>query len=75
MARRRRRSEDFMMGYTLVLAHAVILLHRAGWGRKKRLPKFAESMIDELLDWQAGGHGYKESVALLEQLTGIKIEK
>lgn len=75
MARRRRRSEEFMMGYTLALAHAVLVLRKAGWGANKRLPDFAEDVIDMLADWQAGGHGYKESIVQLERLTGLKIEK
>ena len=75
MSRRRRRSEEFSQGYLLAMAHAVILLHRSGWGSKKRLPAFADEMLDTLNDWQDGGHGYRESIKKLESLTGIRVEK
>ena len=57
------------------MAHAVILLHEAGWGQKKRLPEFAEKMVDLFDDWQNGQHGYKEMIDQLEELTGLKIEE
>ena len=73
MKRKRRRSEEIAKGYILGVAHAVILLHKAGWGTKKRLPEFAEAMIDLFDQWQNGQHGYKETITQLESLTGLKI--
>ena len=73
--RRRRRSEEFSQGYLLAMAHAVILLHKAGWGQKKRLPEFAASMVDMFDQWQNGQRGYKEMIDQLEELTGLKIEE
>ena len=75
MPRRRRRSEEFSQGYLLATAHAVILLHRSGWGSKKRLPQFTDEMLDAFDDWQDGGHGYRESIKKLKDLTGIRVEK
>lgn len=74
MKRRRRRSEEITLGYLLGMAHAVILLHQAGWGKRKRLPRFSEQMLDAFNDWQEGGHGYKETIEQLETLTGLKID-
>lgn len=73
--RRRRRSEELTKGYLLALAHAVILLRQSGWGQKKRLPQFAESMIDLFDQWQNGQHGYREMIDQLESLTGLTIEE
>lgn len=73
--RKRRRSEEIAQGYLLGVAHAVILLHKAGWGTKKRLPEFAEAMVDMFDQWQNGRHGYKEMIDQLEELTGLKIEE
>lgn len=75
MKRKRRRSEEIAKGYLLGVAHAVILLHKAGWGQKKRLPEFAEAMVDMFDQWQTGQHGYKESICQLEYLTGLTIEE
>ena len=75
MKRKRRRSEEVAKGYLLGVAHAVILLHKAGWGAKKRLPEFAEAMVDMFDQWQNGQHGYKESICQLESLTGLTIEE
>ena len=75
MKRKRRRSEEIAKGYILGVAHAVILLHKAGWGQKKRLPEFAEAMADMFDQWQNGQRGYKESICQLESLTGLKIEE
>lgn len=75
MSRRKRRSEEIAKGYLLGIAHAVILLHKTGWGTKKRLPAFAEAMIDSFDQWQNGQHGYKEMIEQLESLTGLKIEE
>ncbi len=75
MSRRRRRSEEFSQGYLLAMAHAVFLLQKAGWGQKKRLPEFAERMIDMFDQWQNGQHGYKEMIDQLETLTGLTIEE
>lgn len=74
MSRRKRRSEEIAKGYILGVAHAIILLHKAGWGTKKRLPAFAEAMVDMFNQWQNGQHGYKEMIDQLEELTGLKIE-
>lgn len=73
--RRKRRSEEFSRGYLLGAAHAVILLHKAGWGTKKRLPEFAERMVDLFDQWQNRQHGYKEMIDQLEKLTGLTIEE
>ena len=73
--RKRRRSEEISQGYILGVAHAVILLHKAGWGSKKRLPDFAEAMVDMFDQWQNGGHGYREAIARLEEFTGLQIEE
>lgn len=75
MKRRKRQSEEIAKGYLLGVAHAVMILHRSGWGTKKRLPEFAESMIDEFDQWQNGEHGYKEMIDRLEQLTGLQVEE
>ena len=75
MKRKRRRSEEIAKGYILGVAHAVILLHKVGWGQKKRLPEFAEAMVDMFDQWQDGQHGYKEMIDQLEELTGLKIEE
>lgn len=75
MKRKRRRSEEIAKGYLLGIAHAVILLHKGGWGTKKRLPIFADQMIDLFDQWQNGQRGYKESICQLESLTGLTIEE
>lgn len=75
MKRKRRRSEEVAKGYLLGAAHAVILLHKAGWGQKKRLPEFADAMVDMFDQWQNGQRGYKESICQLESLTGLTIEE
>lgn len=75
MKRKRRRSEEIAKGYILGVAHAVIILHKAGWGTKKRLPAFADQMIDLFDQWQNGQRGYKEMIDQLESLTGLTIEE
>lgn len=75
MKRKRRRSEEIAKGYILGVAHAIILLHKAGWGTKKRLPAFAEAMVDMFDQWQCGSHGYKEMIDQLEKLSGLKIKE
>lgn len=75
MKRKRRRSEEIAQGYLLGMAHAVILLNRSGWGTKKRLPDFADQMLDLFDKWQNGSHGYKEMIDRLEELTGLQVEE
>lgn len=75
MKRKRRRSEEVAKGYLLGVAHAVFLLQKAGWGQKKRLPEFAEAMVDMFDQWQTGQHGYKEMIDQFETLTGLTIEE
>lgn len=75
MKRRKKRvAEDVARGYVLGIACAIKLLSDRGWGSKKRLPEFADDMIDLFNDWQNGKIGYRSLVKFLEEKTGMKID-
>lgn len=74
MKRRKKAAEDMAKGYLLGMACAVKILARYGWGTKKRLPEFADQMIDMFDQWQNGRIGHKELIKDMKEKTGIEVD-
>lgn len=60
----------------LLLGIPIKVLHdKYGWGMKKRLPEFAEAMIDVYTDFSNGDMTLEEFSELIYQEAGIKFQK
>lgn len=70
------RSEAVDTAMILLLGIPVKVLHdKYGWGMKKRLPEFAESLLDVYSDFSDGAMTLDEFRELIYVECGIKFEK
>lgn len=72
--RSKKKSEEVVFGYLLGTACAIKILTQYGWGAKKRLPEFADQMIDMFDQWQNGRIGHKELIKDMKEKTGIEVD-
>lgn len=69
-------SEAVDTAMILLLALPIkVLRDEYGWGTKKRLPEFAEKLVDEYTNFNSDEQTLEEYAQMVYEYTGIKFEK
>lgn len=69
-------SEAVDTAMILLLALPIkVLRDEYGWGTKKRLPEFAEKLVDEYTSFNSDKQTLEEYAQMVYEYTGIKFEK
>lgn len=68
---------DTAMDTAMILLLALpikVLRDEYGWGTKKRLPEFAEKLVDEYTKFDSDEHTLEEYEQMVYEYTGIKVD-